>query len=631
MKTLRQLSITLASIHPARSPQSVPLAAGFLAAALKNSPGLSGLIDITLIDLYTEQTALECSAAIMATSPDMIGFSVYAWNRALTTATAVALKTASPDLILFCGGPEATADQQRLLGEAPWNFLVHGEGEAPLAEVVRRMSRGKAWNGIPGTAVLKCGQLASTPAAEMLDLTRLPSPLITGEIDPARYTGMLWQISRGCSFGCDFCFDGGGNRTVRRFPLERIKAELNWFAKNHVAQVFVLDSTFNSDRERAVTILKLIRKIAPQIHFHFEVRSEFLDREQAELFAAITCSLQIGLQSADSLVLKKSGRSFSKADFTAKVALLNNSGAVFGFDLIYGLPGDTLAGFENSLDFALGLYPNHLDIFPLALLPGTVLAQRSAALELLHDPAPPYRLLSSPTFPAEDVAAAGRLALACDIFYSRGKAVAWFMSVLHLLRMKPSIFFECFSSYLGKKEILPDCGEELSDLQIFELQCDFVTKLLTDKKLVGFLPIALDLITYNYNYAAALLATPPRLPDKRRLARINPAAIRPALAGSARLATFNYEILEILDSGIADLRELAARFSPSVSTAVIYSKSGEVLTESLAEPYFRLLESLDGTKTVAGVEAELDIPPEDTASFLQFALLEGIAALTAAE
>lgn len=631
MTAARQLRITLVSIHPARSPQSVPLAAAFLAAALKNSPGLGSLIDVTLIDLYAEQTALACSAAIMAARPDMIGFSVYAWNRALATSAALQLKKDSPEIMLFCGGPEATADRQRLLGEAPWDFLVHGEGEATLIEVVRKITSGGTWAETPGTAVLEQGRLKSLAATESVDLANLPSPLLSGEIDPLKYTGMLWQIARGCSFGCDFCFDGGGSRQVRRFPLERIKAELHWFAKNHVSQVFVLDSTFNSDRERAVTILRLIRKIAPQIHFHFEVRSEFIDREQAELFAATTCSLQLGLQSADPLVLRKSGRSFSRADFTAKVALLNSSGAVFGFDLIYGLPGDSLAGFKNSLDFALGLYPNHLDIFPLALLPGTVLAQRSAELELHHNPVPPYLLIASPTFPANDLAAAGRQAIACDIFYSRGKAVPWFMSILHLLRMKPSIFLECFYADMEKSGILPDSGEELSDLKIFELQCDFVTKLLTEKKLVRFLPIALDMITYNYHYAAALLATPPPLPDKRRLARVNPAAIRLTLAGSARLATFNYEILEILEAGIADLRELAASFSPSGSTAVIYPKNGEVLTESLAEPYFRLLESLDGNKTAAGIATELDIPPEDTASFLKFALLEGIAALTAAE
>jgi hypothetical protein len=602
----------------------VPLAAAFLATALKNTPGLGSLLDVSLIDLYAQQTAAECSAAITDARPDMIGFSVYAWNRALAVATVQQLKESSPGIMLFCGGPETTADRQRLLGEAPWDFLIYGEGEAALCDVVRKIVSGETWRGAAGVAFLEEGALTSFPAPKSVALENLPSPLLSGEIDPLKYPGMLWQIARGCSFGCDFCFDGGGSRTVRRFPLERIEAELRWFVRNGVTQVFVLDSTFNSDRGRAVNIIKLIRKIAPQIHFHFEVRSEFLDREQAELFAALTCSLQIGLQSADPLVLRKSGRNFSRADFTAKVALLNNSGAIFGFDLIYGLPDDTLAGFKNSLDFALGLYPNHLDIFPLALLPGTALAGHSAELGLEHQPAPPYLLTASPTFSAHDLAAAGRLATACDIFYSRGKAVPWFMSILHLLRMKPSRFLESFYAAMEERGILPESGEELSDQEIFELQGEFVTQLLSDKKLARYLPIALDMMAYNYYYASALLATPPPLPTRKQLAHVNPARPRFKRAGSVQLATFNYEILEILESGSVDLRELAAHFSPSGSTAVIYPKNGAVLTESLDEPYFRLLEGLDGTKTVVGIAAELGIPPEDAVSFLKFAMLEGI-------
>ena len=76
------------------------------------------------------------------------------------------------------------------------------------------------------------------------------------------------------------------------------------------------------------------------------MRSEFIDAEMARLFARLNCSLQIGLQSADPRVHKEVRRIFSPSDFMAKVALLNEAGAIFGFDLIYGLPGDTLRGFR---------------------------------------------------------------------------------------------------------------------------------------------------------------------------------------------------------------------------------------------------------------------------------------------
>jgi len=528
------IRITLVSIHTSRSPQSVPLANAFLAASLERAPQLSGKVVVTILDQYTGQSAPDCSAAVMATEPDLVGFSVYVWNRELSTSAAKLLKTDKPDIVLFCGGPEATADQQRLLSEAPWDFLIHGGGEIPFTGAVMRLCDGTGIAGTPGTALLENGSLKSYPPKEITDLDEIPSPFLNNAIDPAQYTGMLWQISRGCSFSCDFCFDAGGSRKVRRFSIKRLEAELKWFVEKGVSQVIVLDSTFNSDRERAVRILRLIRRIAPHIHFHFEVRSEFIDREQAALFAAITCSLQIGLQSADSKVLKNVGRSFNRSDFVSRITLLNETGAVFGFDLIYGLPGDTFEGFSQSLDFALGLYPNHLDIFPLALLPGTRLAERSSELGLKHQQFPPYRLISTPDFPESDMRRAGKLAAACDLFYSRGKAVSWFMSTLHSLKMKPSRFLEGFYAYAEQRGTALD---GMSDEDILELQTGFITELFTERKLKKLLPAALDLIIYNYHYAAALMAVPPKTEDK---IPADPSGLRLHLAVSAGLATFNY-------------------------------------------------------------------------------------------
>lgn len=60
-----------------------------------------------------------------------------------------------------------------------------------------------------------------------------------------------------------------------------------------------------------------------------EVRHELLDKEQAQLFAkrGLTCSVQIGLQSADPAVAGGVGRVFDREDFRRKVMLLNDSGA----------------------------------------------------------------------------------------------------------------------------------------------------------------------------------------------------------------------------------------------------------------------------------------------------------------
>ena len=617
------MHIILVSIHTGPSPQAIPLANAYLKSYLTKASANSAQTETTIMDFYLGQDSSDCAAKLLALAPTAIGFSMYTWNRSLSQEIALGLRQRMPGLILFAGGPEATADPQGVLDEAPFDYLIVGEGEVPFANACSRLACGKAVGDIHGVATRNKDGLVTTPAPPIEDLDEIPSPWLNGTLDAERYRGILWQLSRGCCFSCDYCFDSRGIGGVRRFSLKRIEAELRHFVAKEVEQIFVLDSTFNQDAERAKKILRLIKRTAQQIHFHFEVRSEFIDSEMAQLFSEIACSLQIGLQSSNPLVLKGIGRIFKRNDFMAKVDLLNRSGAVFGFDLMYGLPEDTLLGFCDSLDFALGLYPNHLDIFPLAVLPGTALAKRSQSIGLKHLNAPPYTLLSSPSFSPMDLAEAGQLAKACDIFYTRGKAVAWFNSVIEALGTKPSAFLNHFGVWLSSKRIDVTCEADLDDSEIWQLQRSFLSEMFSTKKLKRLLALVLDLVDYHYHYAAALFATPPdyhQQPDPDRLLEY-PAQ----LSTSTRLVTFSYEILDILEAGEPNIRKFCNDYPKASSWAAIYPGPEGICTESLIEPYYRLLEQLDGLTPVGRIAERLDIPADESLPFLEFAFAEGIA------
>jgi hypothetical protein len=415
-----------------------------------------------------------------------------------------------------------------------------------------------------------------------------------------------------------------GTRTVRRFPLERIAAELDYLVRHGVRQVFVLDSTFNQDVKRAKLILKMIRKQAPGVHFHFEIRYEFLDAELAQLFASIVCSLQIGLQSASPQILGMVGRRFDPQEFSRKIALLNHAGVTFGFDLIYGLPGDSLPEFCKSLDFALEQHPNQLDIFPLAILPGTPLAGKSVEKQLQHQSHPPYTILATPTFSARDLATARRLAQACDIFYSRGKAVAWFNSIAAGLKLSPSVLLFAFADWLLAEIGHDPDPEEQTDETIWSWQRRFLSEIFPRKNVAKLLPMALDLVDYNYYHAKIIQSPPPRIPKARDLVKID--ALRTPLrrSASARFATFHYDIEELLQLGAPQLAAAVPRLKAVGSFAVLYSGHGAVCTEVLPQTYFQLLLELDGNQPAEKLAATLGISSNETRKFLKIALQEGI-------
>ena len=536
------MKLVLAAIHIKPSTRAVPLGPAMLAAVLRRSFGEE--IQTRIVDLFADQQAVECADRILASNPDYVGFSMYLWNRSLSLEVASILKQRRPGLVIFAGGAEVTADPEGIRGDPAIDFVLAGEGEELIVETLGRLLKGATPREIA----------ASARPIPVKDLATLPSPYLDGTLRLADYGGALWELSRGCPFTCDFCFESRGAADIRRFPLDRVAAELDLFAAGGISEVFVLDPTFNYHKAQAKQVLRLIALKAPDIHFFFEIRSEFIDRQMARLFAAIRCSLQIGLQSAHDEVLRNIGRSFDPADFEAKILLLHQADVTYGFDLIYGLPGDSLEGFRDSLDFAMSLAPNHLDIFRLAVLPGARLAETAPALNLEHEAGNPYQVIASPTFSREDMALAARIAEGCDVLYNQGKAVPWFGIILEALEMSPAEIFERFAAW----------SESHHSDDLTQSQRDFMGSLFEEKgnSLMG--SIAADIISY-FGYSAELMVARPMEPGCQD--------------EPSRGVAFNHDPVDLLaqmEAGTTSLEELVFSLPEKTCDAVLSLKDGMI-------------------------------------------------------
>ncbi len=83
-----------------------------------------------------------------------------------------------------------------------------------------------------------------------------------------------------------------------------------------------------------------------------------------------------GAQTFDDAELAKLGRSHTAADTLETFAELRRAGFTnVSFDLIAGLPGQTLAGWQKNISHALELQPEHLSFYLLEVHSGTPLAE----------------------------------------------------------------------------------------------------------------------------------------------------------------------------------------------------------------------------------------------------------------
>jgi putative oxygen-independent coproporphyrinogen III oxidase len=87
-----------------------------------------------------------------------------------------------------------------------------------------------------------------------------------------------------------------------------------------------------------------------------------------------------GAQTFDDRELKQLGRTHGSADISATFHQLSSAGFEnINFDLIAGLPGQRLSGWQRNLDEALKLQPEHLSLYLLDVHEGTPLADQIRA------------------------------------------------------------------------------------------------------------------------------------------------------------------------------------------------------------------------------------------------------------
>ena len=478
------------------SPQALPLGAACICSSINHFAETKDTFSAKVFDFSLEDTLdLESIAESICSKENLyaVCFSVYVWNRNVLEELAAIVKSKNPQIITLAGGPEVTANPY---GFKSFDYLACGEGEHSVVELLSMLYQGQKpdlqgiYKNHEASAGSKLGAQRSMPCP----VENLTSPYLDGTLDVKKYGGALWELARGCPFKCSYCYESKGEKNIKCFPMERIKKELEYFKANKVPQVFVLDPTYNANKNRALEILQLIKKITPDTFYYFEARAEFIDRQLAKAFAEIPCCLQFGLQSADEEVLKKVNRTFNKKAFQKNIGYLNETGAVFGFDLIYGLPGDTFKGFKNSIDFALSLYPNNLELFCLAVLPGTDLADKAEELGLTWQKEAPYLVTDSISFHKDGIERAKNYSRCINYFYNDGRAVPWFLNLLRPLKLKPSEFFSEFEKFCMHN------GIDLEDkdfARITKVQEEFIAKAYTDRHLEKLIPAAKDLIAMN--------------------------------------------------------------------------------------------------------------------------------------
>lgn len=327
--------------------------------------------------------------AICEKRPDILGLTLTCWNVERSLYLAGEAKKRCGCRIV-AGGPEVTPDNP-LTRDPVIDFRVYGEGEEVFA---RLLSEPDLW----------AAKEASGCAPGFF--TEAKNPYVENILDPGAEEVMLLETQRGCPYGCKFCYYNKSRKGLTVLSDDKVLEGIRWAVDHGVQELYLLDPSLNT-RPGLKDLLKKIARINPDgaLSLRSEIRAEWIDAEAAELFASAGFTVfEIGLQSTCQKAQKLMGRRTDLNRFIAGVNHLKDHGILSTVDLIIGLPGDDLTSFSDSLRFVTenGL-DDDLQVFPLALLPGTAFRQESKELGLRFQEKPPYTIIETPGFSPDEI------------------------------------------------------------------------------------------------------------------------------------------------------------------------------------------------------------------------------------
>jgi oxygen-independent coproporphyrinogen-3 oxidase len=128
--------------------------------------------------------------------------------------------------------------------------------------------------------------------------------------------------------------------------------------------------------DRLIGDLRARLKLAPDCEISLEANPGTFERDRFRAYrAAGVTRLSVGVQSFDDEHLKALGRVHDRAQAIAAVEEAAAAFDTFNLDLMYALPGQTLAGLDADLSQALALAPPHLSVYHLTIEPNTYFAK----------------------------------------------------------------------------------------------------------------------------------------------------------------------------------------------------------------------------------------------------------------
>ena len=363
----------------------------------------------------------------------LLKFHLPGWSKT-AFEVVLAIKTVNKDIAVVLIGQHPSARPEACLLDADVDFVVVGEPENTVFELINALELGKQdFMEIDGLGFMKNGKPVLTGKRAIIeDLDSLPFPArhllpmkvyyeavkenpLRGEISKP-WTMMI--TSRGCPYNCVFCSNCivWGRKWRARSP-KNVVDELEHVIKTYgVKQVDFHDDNMTLDKKRMADICDLIVQRGLRVEWFTPngVRADKLDEPLLRKMKMSGCKkIRIAPESGVQRVVNDViGKNLDLNSVEQTVVTCKKVGIKVGCFFVIGLIGETKADIEETIKFAYKLKRLGADsfVFSIAMpLYGTALYEQAKEGGFLRKDFCDYALaatgplIETPEFSADDL------------------------------------------------------------------------------------------------------------------------------------------------------------------------------------------------------------------------------------
>ena len=304
------------------------------------------------------------------------------------------IRSLAPDIFIIAGGPfiymsylmlqrsyehhydtESAEDDFMFLNNDDPSvdlYIISLRGEGILFEALRRIKENRPIDDLPNSARLVGKTYSFTKQID--DITNAGSIFVDWDSLPDTIfkSGVIpMQASNGCPYRCAFCNFTKDRRLMYIRPLDQLIAELKTVSGRGVRYVWFADDNFRLGRGNLKYVCQRFIDEGLQIHWMSFIRASTLKNVDGELLRRSGCiEVQLGLESADSKILRNMNKKANSALYANVVRKLLAAGVNCSCYFIFGFPGETHETAHRTREFIKSIeYPELEGILSWSLFP----------------------------------------------------------------------------------------------------------------------------------------------------------------------------------------------------------------------------------------------------------------------